>query len=265
MKLDFRKAYDSIRWSFVDHVMANMGFEYTWRKWVMNCISSASMSILINGSPTKPFNMEKGDPLSPFLFILVAEVLNKMILKAVDKGIIQGLDIRKNKVRLTHLQFANDTILFCPAEDMSLINYKRILDCIGLMSRLSINFEKSAITSSNCLDHRVRSLERRLVFAVAELPIRYLGIQLGANHRKVATWRPIIDKIEKKLSGWKASLLSQAGKLVLIKTVLNSLPIFYLGLFKMPKSVAKKIISLQSRFFWSKGNGKRGLVSVSWN
>ena len=60
VKLDFRKAYDSIRWSFVDYVMEKMGFRYTWRKWVMNCISSTSMSIPINGSPTELFNMEKG-------------------------------------------------------------------------------------------------------------------------------------------------------------------------------------------------------------
>ena len=105
----------------------------------------------------------------------MAEVLNKMILKAVDKGITQGLEIGKNKVRLTHLQCADDTILFCLAEDMSLINYKRILDCFGLMSGLSINFEKSAIIPLNCPDHRVRSLKRRLRCAVAKLPIRYFG------------------------------------------------------------------------------------------
>ena len=70
------------------------GFGVTWKKWVMNCISSAFMSVLINGCPSKPLNMVKGhrqgDPLSFFLFILVTKVLNKMILKAVDKGIIQG-------------------------------------------------------------------------------------------------------------------------------------------------------------------------------
>ena len=72
------------------------------------------------------------------------------------------------------------------------------------------------------------------------------------------------DKIEKKLSGWRASLLLKVRRLVLIKTVLNSLPNYYLGLFKMPKSVAKKIISLQTKFFWCKNNDKRCIASVSW-
>ena len=106
VKLDFREAYDSVRWCFVDHVLDQIGFGQVSRRWVQDCIATASMSMLIDGSLTKPFNMEKGlrqnDP-SPFLFILVVEVLNKIIGRAVDKGLIQGLKIGKNKVNLTHL------------------------------------------------------------------------------------------------------------------------------------------------------------------
>ena len=72
----------------------------------------------------------------------------------------------------------------------------------------------------------------------------------------------MIDKIEKKLSYWKSNLLSQAGKLVLIKAVLNSLPMYYLGLFQMPKMVAKKIILIQSRFFWGNSNGSEKVPMV---
>lgn len=78
----------------------------------------------------------------------------------------------------------------------------------------------------------------------ASLPITYLGIPLGANPRKITTWRPIIEKVEKKLSGWRSHLLSKTGKLVLIKTILNTVPLYYLGLFKMPKAIAKKLFSL---------------------
>ena len=180
-----------MRWCFVDHVLDQMGFGQVWIRWVQNCIATVSKLVLINGSLTKPFNMEKwlrqGDPLSPFLFILVAEVLNKMIGRAVDKGLIQGLKIGKNKVNLTHLQFADDTILFCPAKVKTLKNYKRILDCFGLMSDLSINYDKLAIISLNCKEEKVARLHASLSCLVASLPIRYLGIQLGANLKRIST------------------------------------------------------------------------------
>ncbi|XP_015965353.1 uncharacterized protein LOC107489093 [Arachis duranensis] len=95
IKLDFQKAYDSVKWSFVNIVLQNMGFGHKWRAWVMECVATASMSVLINGSPSKPFNMERGlrqgDPLSLFLFVLVVDVLHRMIGEAVSNGRISPL------------------------------------------------------------------------------------------------------------------------------------------------------------------------------
>ena len=91
------------------------------------------MSILVNGVPTKPFCMQKGlrqgDPLSPFLFVLAVDVLNRLLGKAIECGYIEGLLVGSNKVELSHLQFADDTILFCLAKEDVLMNYKRILNC----------------------------------------------------------------------------------------------------------------------------------------
>ena len=89
------------------------------------------MSILVNGSPTETFKMEKGvkarDPLSPFLFVLVADMLNKRIIRAISMGIIKGIMIRKNKVSLAYLQFVDGTIIFCLTKEKILMNYRRIL------------------------------------------------------------------------------------------------------------------------------------------
>ena len=93
----------------------------------------------------------------------------------------------------------------------------------------------------------------------------YMEISFGANPKRVKTWEPMISNIEKKLSLWKSNLLSRAGRLVLIKAVLNNLPLYYLELFPMPKTVAKKIISLQTRFLWGK-NSKGGCIpTVKWS
>ncbi|XP_015969771.1 uncharacterized protein LOC107493198 [Arachis duranensis] len=125
-----------------------------WRGWIKECVCSATMSVLINGSPSKPFKMEKGlrkgDPLSPFLFVLVVDVLHRMIGEAVRNGCISLLLVGRDNIELSHLQFADDTILFCPPEEETIRNYQSLLRCFELMSRLSINFEKSSFISVNC-------------------------------------------------------------------------------------------------------------------
>ena len=104
-------------------------------------------------SPTKLFNMERRlsqrDPLSPFLFVLIA-VSNKMLEKAKGSGLIEGLRIGRNSIKLSNLQFADDMILFYLTKEEILYNFKRILDCFGLMSSLKINYNKLALISCNC-------------------------------------------------------------------------------------------------------------------
>nr|XP_025611773.1 uncharacterized protein LOC112705129 [Arachis hypogaea] len=268
IKLDFQKAYDRVRWSFVDVVLQKMGFGQRWRSWVKECVSTATMSVLVNGSPSKPFKMERGlrqgDPLSLLLFVLVVDVLHRMLGEAVRNGRITLLRVGREHIELSHLQFADDTILFCPSETETIVNYKRLLRCFELMSGLSINFDKSNLISVNCEQEWVEHVCGLLECKQAVLPVRYLGIPLGANLRLVKTWKPIIDKVEAKLSLWKAKILNKAGKLVLIKSVLNSLPIYYLSLYKMAKAIADKLIALQRRFLWCKEDGNNGILLVKW-
>ena len=70
---------------------------------------------------------------------------------------------------------------------------------------------------------------------VVFLPGRYLGIPFGANLNQVETWQPMLDKIRKRLSNWKVNILSKVGRVVLIKSVLNNLPMYFLGLFRCQK------------------------------
>ncbi|XP_015953797.1 uncharacterized protein LOC107478164 [Arachis duranensis] len=146
IKLYFHKAYDRVKWCFVDTVLEKTGFGSTWRTLVKECIRSASISILVNGLPIKAFKMERelcqGDSLSPFLFVLVVDVLNRMIGEAVRNGQISPLLVGWDDIELSHLQFVDGTLLFCPPEEETVRNYKRLLRCFEIMSGLSINFEK---------------------------------------------------------------------------------------------------------------------------
>lgn len=93
-KADFEKAYDSLNWRYLLDVMECMGFGEKWRKWVAICLRSSSISVLVNGSPTGEFHLERGarqgDPLSPFLFIIAAEGLNVLVQEATERNHFSG-------------------------------------------------------------------------------------------------------------------------------------------------------------------------------
>lgn len=199
------------------------------------------------------------------MFVLIADVLNRLLGKAVENGLIKGVSINRLGVNLSHLQYASDTILFIPAKREVILNFEHILDYYGLISGLTINYEKSTIIPLNCVDSFVEEFRNNLGCMVLSLTTCYLGIPLGANPRKVETWAPVIEKIKKKLSGWKSKLLSRTRRLILIKPVINNLPLYYLGLFKMPRCVVLKIISLQSNFFWDAKKAGTMMPLMKWD
>eukprot|EP00253_Pinus_taeda_P032141 PITA_32141 len=113
MQLDIAKAYDKVNWSYIKKVLSAFGFDHNWVRWVMELVTSSSFSILVNGSPLEIFNptrgLRQGDPLSPFLFILMLEGLGRSIKQAKAMGKIRGLQVSENGSALTHQQFVGDT------------------------------------------------------------------------------------------------------------------------------------------------------------
>lgn len=121
-----------------------MGFPEKWRMWILSCVTSAAASILINGSPTIPFKLHRGlrqgDPLSPFLFDLVVETLSLVIQKASCLGLWEGMEVSKGGEKITHLQYADDTIIFCPPKMAFLLNKKNphlVPTCFRVTSKFS--------------------------------------------------------------------------------------------------------------------------------
>ena len=251
--------------------MEKLGFGRTWIRWIITCVTSASMSILLNGSPLKPFNMEKGlrqgDPLSPYLFILISEALVHLLKKAEGMNLIQAVHIGKDQVTLKHLQFADDILIFAPKNTLCITNYFRILDVFAIMSGLNLNYSKSNFISWNSGSHDwAKETATLMGCRHATCPFTYLGFSLGDHMNKGSAWIPVIEKIQGRLATWKAKVLSRAGRLTLIKSVLNTLPVYYMSMFKMPKSVASKIVAIQRRFFWGGIIGDRkGCPRVKWS
>ena len=119
IKLDMSKAYDQVEWSFLEELMIKMGFNERWINLIMLCVKTVTYSILINDGPRElihpPRGIRQGDPLSPFLFLLCTEGLNGLIKNAEISGDIHGFSLCRRGPKLTHLLFANDSLLLCRA------------------------------------------------------------------------------------------------------------------------------------------------------
>lgn len=121
IKIDMEKAYDRVKWKFLARVMKCFGFPNTWIHWVMQCVTTTSFSVLINGCPFGFFQtsegLRQGDPLSPFLFVLVSEVLARLIDREACSNNTKRFKLAKDLTPITHLQFADDLLLFAQANE----------------------------------------------------------------------------------------------------------------------------------------------------
>ncbi|KAI9153915.1 hypothetical protein LWI28_018395 [Acer negundo] len=226
-----------------------MGFGDRWRQWMMSCISIPKLSVLINGSPTAQFGMERGlrqgDLLSPFLFNIVTEGLSSLFQKASNLGILRGANCG-NGVLISNLQFADDTMLFLEPRVEYLRNARRILRCFELAAGLKLNFLKSRVVKVGMKWSKSNVWADALLCKEGSLPIPYLGLQLGARSNMKTFWNPIRNSIKKRLAPWKSKFLNKGGRLILIKAVLASIPAYYLSVYKIPAGVANDLEKLQS-------------------
>lgn len=135
--------------------------------------------MLVNGFPSRQFKASggicQGDPLSPFLFTIVAEALGALLVRATDIGLVKGFEAVKNGKMISHLQFADDAILFCSANEEEVFMLKRILRCFQLVSGLKVNLCKSSLVGVGCSGALVRLLARKIHCNNGKLPAMYLG------------------------------------------------------------------------------------------
>ncbi|GJV02489.1 RNA-directed DNA polymerase, eukaryota, reverse transcriptase zinc-binding domain protein [Tanacetum coccineum] len=267
-KVDFEKAFDSVRWDFLDSVMEKIGFGSKWRSWIHGCFSNARSSVLVNGSPTAEFDLHRGlrqgDPLSPFLFILAMEGLHALSCKAEVLGLFKGASFGRDNVIVSHLMYADDVIFLGEWSDTNAQNLICTLRCFYLISGLKINVHKSKVLGVGVSDIEVSNMAKIIGCGVANFPLKYLGVPVGCNMGRISSWNAIIQKFSNKLSLWKARLLSVGGRLTLIKAVLGNLPTYYMSIYMMPSHVQKKLESIRNNFFIGVDQGEKKLTWVKW-
>lgn len=151
--LDFNNAYDRIEWDFLQAVMERMGFHGKWIQWVMQCVSTVKFQIFANGEKRATINptrgLRQGDPLSPYLFLLVIDVLSRLVSKEVEENRISGIKLKPTCPILSHLFFADDAILFLKANKEECGHILNVLESYNTASGQLINFNKSGISFSS--------------------------------------------------------------------------------------------------------------------
>ena len=157
--------------------------------------------------------LRQDDPLSPFLFLIVVEGLNVMMNALVETGHFSGYKVggNNNRVSITHLQFADDTLLIGDRSWANIRALKALLILFEATSGLKVNFHKSMLVGVNIQDSWLAEAASILHCKLGRVPFLYLGLPIGGDPRKLKFWQPLIDRIKSKLSGWKSKNLSLGG------------------------------------------------------
>ena len=268
LKLDLSKAYDKLNWDFLKGILRSFGFEERWIRWISNLVSSTFFSILVNGTPSQPFpasrGIRQGDPLSPFLFIIIAEGLGRMLRNMQTTGQIRGLKISDHLAAQTHQQFVDDNMLMGPSSVREARGIKQGLDLFLTASGLDINKEKSQVYFFNTSKVTKRNILRILEFSEGSLPSKYLGAPMAESTIRQVSWKELLDKMKQKLNLWTYRSLNFPSRLVLVKSVLQAMPLYLFSVLSAPKAVLKQIRNIQRTFLWGGSLNDRKWALVAW-
>ncbi|KAL2228519.1 UNVERIFIED_CONTAM: putative mitochondrial protein [Sesamum indicum] len=268
LKVDIRKAYDTVKWDFLAAVLQFFNFPTTFIRWIEECITTASFSIGLNEKPHGFFNgargLRQGDPLSPYLFVLVMEILHLEFLQLIEQDMQFTYHWKCEPARVFQLGFADDLLLFCRADMDSVRVFKMGLDRFAEWSGLRLNIQKSHLILSRSAQDRREQMLAVLGFQEGHLPMRYLGLSLLSSRLSISDCQPLLSKkIDARITGWEGISLSYAGRVQIIKSVLSTLSLYWASAFILPKAVIKEVEKRLRTFLW-KGTSMTGYAKVAW-
>lgn len=180
---------------------------------------------------------------------------------------IQGFQVGRNPdntFTISHLLYADDTLVFCGAESSQVSYLNPTLLIFESLSGLHINMLKNIIYPVNEVPN-LEELADLLCCKIGSLPTTYLGFPLGAKFKSVGIWGGIIEKMEKRLATWQMQYLSLGGRLTLTNSVLDSIPTYCMSLYPMPSSVLKQMDKLRRRFLWDGNSTTQKFSLVKWS
>eukprot|EP00253_Pinus_taeda_P024025 PITA_24025 len=272
IKLDMANAFDRVDHSFLRAALQKFGFSSNFVSIISGCISNPWTAPLINGRPSKFFRSSRGlrqsFPLSPFLYIIMAETLSVHLENLHNKREITGICIERGIKEINHSLFVDDTLLIWGASSVMARRFKRVLDAFLQASEGKLNDKKCKIYTWN-VPHQIQ----QSISQILDIPLQrnwsyfsYLGLPLAKEHIKAEVWTKHTEKMRGLLQSWGASWLNLAGRTILIKVVLSGLPIYQYAVIMGPSSIHKHMELIMRSFLWQGGKRDTKKFSlVSWD
>ncbi|GFP87665.1 line-1 retrotransposable element orf2 protein [Phtheirospermum japonicum] len=237
LKIDLQKAFNSVSWGFLKSILEGLKFPGKFVSWVMECVTTTSYSISLNGSLHDIFEgkrgLSQGDPLSLFLFALCIEYLSRS-LNIVTVNPDLNFHPRCEANRITHLAFADDLMLMVRGDPTSVRILMECLSNFNNKSGLNMNAMKSDLYTAAIVWEDLEEIQDITGIPLGTVPFHYLGIPLSAHKLRVMHYTPFIDKIAPYINVWTTSSLSYAGRAELIRSVLQGVECFWLSIFPLP-------------------------------
>jgi hypothetical protein len=268
LKLDIKKAFDSVRWDYLLELMQCCGFPKRFRSWVTALLATASCGILLNGIPGEPIahkrGLHQGDPLSPLLFDLVIDPLQQLLNIATHNGDLHRLRGWGPMV-CTSLYADDATIFIAPfKEDFEVLAH--IFDGFGEVTGVVTNVHKSIVVPIRRANIDLDEIMQSLPIQRANFLIKYLGLPLTHRSIKNIDVQPLVDKAASKLVPWHEKNIAAAGRCTLVKSVITSQAIFHITLLSLPPGTLLAFNKIERAFFWAatdKVSG--GKCKLNWN
>ncbi|TYK01565.1 hypothetical protein E5676_scaffold451G001420 [Cucumis melo var. makuwa] len=202
-----RRIYRRVKRDFPEKILKSKRFDHKWIEWMMGCVKNLRYSVFINGGPRGRVltsrGIKQGNPLSPFLFLLISKVLGALVETLHYNGLYEGFVLGKDKIHVPILQFVDYTLLFCNYDSNMMDNLRQTLDFFEWCSGQKVNWDKSALCGINVAESELLSMATTLKDKVDHLPVIYLGLPLGGYLKQISLWQLVSDKVHAKLDKWK--------------------------------------------------------------
>ena len=269
IKLDLEKAYDRMRWEFIQDTLLQMRLPSQLIAVIMHCVSSCSLNILWNGEPSGAFQptrgLRQGDPLSLYLFVACMERLSQLIETYCLEGKWKAIPITRGGTRISHLMFAYDVVLVGDASREQAQIIKACLQEFCEASRQKVSMQKSSILfSPNMTAAVIAEVCNLLEMQPTEDFGRYLGVPTINGRVTAGMFQAVINRVKNRLAGWKTKCLSLAGRITMIKSTITAIPAYVMQSARLPRSVCDGLDKRIWRFLWGGTVMERKPHLVAW-